>query len=60
MIHVMYFLLSTDIIIYYGGCGGGTGLRMNDDGRWRSACHDDYLYYTHIPPVTGPLVLSLL
>ena len=45
----------TDIIIYVGGCRGGAGLRMNDNGRWRSACHDDlHLYYTHIlPPSLG-------
>ena len=33
-VHVMYKLpWSTDIIIFVGGCGGGTGLRVNDDGR---------------------------
>ena len=53
-IHVMYFLLSTDINMYFGGFGCGTGLRVNDDGRWRTVCNDDNLYYyTHIPPVTG-------
>ena len=49
VIHVMYYLLSTDITMYFGCCGGGMGLRMNGDGRWPMACHDDYFYYTHIP-----------
>ena len=40
-------------ILFYtsAACDCGTGMRMNDDGRWPMACHDDlHLYYTHIPP----------
>ena len=56
--------LSTDIIIYIGGCGGnggGTGLRMNDDGRWPLGCTDDlHLYYKRIfPPLSLGRWLSL-
>ena len=48
---------SKAIIMYFGGCGGDTGLRMNDDGQWYSACQDGlHLYTTHIkhtPPSLG-------
>ena len=60
VIHVMYFLLSTDIITYFGGWGGGTGLRMNDDGQWCSACAMiKFSIHTHTHSVTGPCLLFL-
>ena len=50
-VHLMCFLLSTDIIVRFGGYGITTDLRMDDNGRWYSAC----AMMTHIPPVAGPL-----
>ena len=50
-VHLIYYLLSTDIIVYFGGYGNTTDLRMDDNGRWYSAC----AMMSHIPPVAGPL-----
>ena len=38
LIDMICIFLSADIIMYFGVCGGGTGIRMTDDGRWHSRC----------------------